>query len=190
MTKIKGNADEKQVPLRRLSLKEYRRAAQTPPVFVPTAKTIDTLWPVLNHLGGLDALLPPFPTRTHLAEDEWAALSLTIQQAAVVAIDAFIAAGEHGGLVTKNKIFDALAARWSPAFQSADATSVWDMKPATVARAWRDVLARGINFDRFWGLASRSQPLYRASQVGHRGYQIQLHDAAEAWSAIVARDPD
>ncbi len=190
MTEIKRNADEKQAPRRRLSLKEYRLAGQSPPVCVPTEKTISTLWPVLNHLGGLGALLPPFPTRTHLVEDEWAALCRTVLQAAVVAIDAVVAAGEHGGLVTKNKIFDALAARWSQAFQRADATRAWDMKPATVERAWRDVLARGINFDRFWGLASRSQLLYRVSQLGHRGYQIQLRDAAEAWSAIVARDPD
>src|SRR5262249_33389595 len=190
MAEITRDVDEKSGRLRRLSLKEYRSASETPPVGVPTASTVAKLWPVLDHIGGLDALVPPFPKRMHLSESDWAALVRTVQQAAVVAVDAAITAAERHGLLTKNCVFDALAARWSPAFRRADATRVWDMKPATVERAWREILACGINFNQLWKLVSRSQALYQTSQVGRRGYQIRLHDVADAWVAIVARDPE
>jgi hypothetical protein len=176
---------------RRLSLREFRQSSNVRPVGVPGERTISALQPIFDHVVGLDALLPPFPTRAHLTDVEWTELVLTVQQAAIVALDTAVSAGEHGSTLTKNRVFDAIAARWSPTFQHANATRTWDMKPESVITAWREIIERGIRFENLWHVVKRGGPLYRTERVGRRGYMVLLEpDAAEGWVAILERDSE
>jgi hypothetical protein len=107
-----------------------------------------------------------------LTDAERAAAELTAKQAFVVAVVAAVGTRRTGRTLTLNLVFDALAKRWSPKFRAArPATTSWDMRPATITAARRELLAAGVDLTRLWGVVRGGIPgIYRTQIAGGEGH--------------------
>lgn len=177
----------------------------------PTRDTAEDIWdrlaPELNFR--LESLLPSlYPL---LNEEEQHEVTLTVKQALVVALDCAAQVGRHpyvawrdrtGQLrartvmVTKNRLFDTLAARWSDHYRLARkerrASRIRDMRRETVRAARRDLLRSGISFGALWEALVGPNPLYTATRLEGSGYVVQLNEDSEAlieFEQLTQKDP-
>jgi hypothetical protein len=100
----------------------------------PSDEEVDELWRIL----GADEFA------------QMAALESPNRSAAVVVIDQIIDAADRGSLVTFNRLFDAVARKWSDHFRAHRARSAYDMTPTTLTFVWRDFHHEGIRFDKVY----------------------------------------
>jgi hypothetical protein len=97
----------------------------------------------------------------------------TAMQALTVALDACICVGRDRQLLYINTVFNALAERWSPTFRAANATTMWDMKEATVKTARHEMLEAGVDLDRIWpAVCGGVAGLYETELVGGPGHAL------------------
>jgi hypothetical protein len=154
----------------------------------PTPRTAEEVWQKFaRDLGAkLEALLP----KLDLSADERDEADLTAKQTFTVALDAAVLAGERGAMLTQNRIFDALAARWSDHYRMArehgPASISYDMKVETVRAAWRDLVRNGVRLDTLYSLIRRGHPdLYTTTRVPTRGYTVAIDLGSPAWTEFV-----
>jgi len=175
----------------------------------PTAPTAEFIWKLLAPVLGLrnvEKFIPPDVLRFHDSEPaERPALLVRAQQAVVVVLDRFIVAGHRRRMVTLNDVFDALAALWSDHYRLAQKhgrVSVRDLREATAAASWRDLLRNGIRVKALWAVATKSNVLYHVERVssgnttdprhGAGGYQVRLNKRSaklRQLEALIYRDP-
>lgn len=157
-------------------------------------------------------------------------LAITVKQALVVALDSAVQVGRRRVTfkpdettghprrrvirLTLNRVFDALAARWSNHFRLAQeegrAFHVRDMRPETARASWRDLIRNGIRLEKLWDIVvgewsakkTGRNPLYhvtrlRPSKKGRRrnqvgGYVVHVrHGSAELerFEQLIRADP-
>ena len=134
----------------------------------PTAETAQEVWDLLAKPLGID-----------LTD-----VTTVQKQAFVVVVDTVIAAGRHATGDLFNRIFDALASRWSPSFIDAGergAFTVYAMSERTVKASYRELLLAGVPLDDLWREAvtkwfkkDGENPLYDVRRVPFGTYQITL----------------
>jgi len=145
---------------------------------LPTDPTADFVWSLLEGQVPPALMADLIPKPEHIR---------TAKQSLVVALDCAVALGDRGAMLTKNALFDALAHRWSPAFQEArrrGARVSYDMKRETIERAMRELLIAGVRFDALWKIVTRPEStsglnrlfsVRRAGGKGHAlGYSVDL----------------
>ena len=121
------------------------------------------------------------------------------KQSLVVALDCAITAGDRGAMLTKNLLFDALALRWSRRYRRArrkGARVSYDMRPATVERALRELLEAGVRFDTLWEIVTGcwlrkawANPLFSVRRTHDRdgkplGWKVTVRDGSLALRAF------
>jgi hypothetical protein len=190
----------------------------------PTPETARAVWDLLAPAFGLDieTLLP----KVRLSTEERRAAEETVRQAFTVAVDAAVTAGrsdaaddnaddgaggddladdtaaapQRGAMLTTNRVFDALASRWSDNYRACSAAEragvSWDMTRATVRAGWRDLVRNGVDLATLYKIVQRGCPgLYtakRAGGAGHaRGYTVTLDADAPlliAYTKVILAD--
>src|SRR5262249_53893920 len=138
----------------------------------------------------IDSLMPK---RRSPEEDETSVI--VAQQSLAVALDSALDVGDRGTMLTFNRLFDALAKRWSVHFRHAardGARTAYDMREDTIKASWRDLLSAGVRIDTLWkvvtGPWSRKttgrNPLFSASRVSGknhaRGWRVRNRPNARA----------
>jgi len=126
-----------------------------------------------------------------LSSIERQSVTLTIQQAIVVALTSAVLAGESGQMLTTNRIFDALAAAWSDHYRAAVeggcATCSYEMRAETVRASWRDLLRNGLDLTAIWQrIRSGCRGLYTTERIPERGYCIALNVGTAALAELRA----
>jgi hypothetical protein len=171
----------------------------------PELKTAQVVWSLLESTppAPLDDVLPKRRSRGALSAEEYDLDVRIAMQSLVVALDCAIAAGDRGAMLTKNTLFDALAARWSRRYHRAQrrgATTSYDMRVETVTRALRELLLAGVRLDTLWRIIAGSwsqsgvNPLFSVRLVqgkGHGlGYRVDVvdSDALQLFEAAVEAD--
>ena len=175
-------------------------------VGAPSAETAIKVWellaPTLNQRPR--DLLPPFLSYCDIGPDAEAELVQNAQRAFVVALDVFVRAAQDRRPVSLIRVFDALAARWSPRFRAAQARclgiqSVRDVTIETGKGIREDLLYVGINVEAIWKIVAGrwaseagQNPLYAITgkilKVGSRVW-IRSPKAIHHFESIIAGDP-
>lgn len=172
----------------------------------PEPKTAQAVWSLLESTppAPLDDLLPKRRSRAALSAEEHDLDVQIAKQSLVVALDAAIMAGERGAMLTKNVLFDALAARWSRRHRWAQrrgARGAYDMRKQSVDRARRQLLLAGVRLGTLWKIIAAGSwslsglnPLFSVSHVqgeGHAlGYRVDVitSDALQHFEAALEAD--
>jgi hypothetical protein len=127
----------------------------------PSPHTANAVWdqvllPTLDRSAEDLVYLPSRLKWNELSADDQRALLVTTKQALVVVLDCFVIAGQQRRTVTFNRVFDALAERWSdwfrPAQETGPALRVRDMDPVSAYGSRRDLLLNGINLGTLYPL--------------------------------------
>jgi hypothetical protein len=160
----------------------------------PSTETAETVWKILAKHGlRIETLLPPVYLRITPAEQ--VEIVLTIKQALVLALDAFVVSGHSPFVgddkarvrtITVNRIFDVLGLGWSDHFrtvvEAGRADRARDMLPTTVKAARRDLLRNGIDAKAIWDVVAcewseraGQNPLYWTERIGvKQGRRVTL----------------
>jgi hypothetical protein len=175
-------------------------------VGAPTAETAVKVWELLAPTLAYQPrdLLPPFLRYCDIGPEEEAELVQNVERALVVALDVFVRAAQDRRAGSLIRIFDALAARWSPRFRAVQARcpglqSVRDMTEETVTGVREDLLYAGINVEAIWKIAAGrwsaeagSNPLYAITgkivKVGLR-VEVRSPEIISRFESIVGGDP-
>lgn len=185
-----------------------RRHEQGNPGYVngfgrPTPASADAAWtllePFLSTDATLDSLLPGYTQEEWFSVEEKDRLRATTKQAFLIVLQSFMEAGENHRIVTRNTMFDVLAARFSDNFRSTPVDTVWDMTEETVKRCRRDLLLNGIKIKSLWELVVDKgsykrgrNPLFLLKRLERGGRQVFPRDNSstlKAFQAIIHRDP-
>jgi hypothetical protein len=191
----------------------------------PSVETAEAVWRLLETTHGREpeSLIPDYGWP---ASEERCELVITAKQALVVVLDCAVQAGWQEGKLkfddtghqkrrsirlTFNKVFDALAMRWSDHYRLAATqrrvSRVCDMLESTAWASWRDLLRNGVRLGELWDLVvgewSSSEggrnPLFRLTRLrpakkgnGGGGYMVDLPPGSgklDEFERIVSRDP-
>lgn len=173
----------------------------------PSAETADKVWLLLAESLPVPMadLLPKAKSSKSRPAEADPKSALIAKQALVVALDCAVSSGEQGKMLTFNRIFGALARRWSRRYRRArrhGAQTAYDMREDTVKVAWRELLMAGVRIDTLWKIATGPwspggvNPLYSISRVSGRkharGWSITPREdthAFGAFKAVVDADP-
>jgi hypothetical protein len=157
----------------------------------PTERTARVVWELLkNQLPyTLKDLLPKSKSKKSPLPEE----ILTAKQSLVVALDCAVSApgqrkishsGERkgrGAMLTFNRLFDALAKRWSISYREARPTKIsWDMAPTTLRRAYHE-LRFVVNVDELYRLVMYA---WDRSKVGTKNPLYSVHGNARRWVSV------
>jgi hypothetical protein len=140
-----------------------------------------------------------------LRDGERARLRVTAAQAAIAVLAAGLAVGREPFYrgegddrpevkpvwLSRNSVFEALAAGWSDWFRQAPAQRIVDLRRDTMTAVRRDLLRNGLDFAALWTLA-RNNSLYSARRQGEvedvGGYTVTIKDQTKVDEFLRALD--
>jgi hypothetical protein len=163
----------------------------------PSLETSERVWGLVGPAlkARVSDLIPDYDW---LAADEMDALAARGLQALTVVLGAAVAAGDSGGQLTVNTVFDALCRHWSDTYREAveagPATVSYEMSEVTLRASRRDLLRAGIRLDALWRVARRGvKGLYSTERVDRGGRTVTLDSSSRVlheFLEAVGADPE